>query len=50
MLTPLLGPRPGNPKVFAIAQGALSVSTDDLIAFTKTLKKKGDLYDEVLFE
>ncbi len=97
MLTPLLGPRADNPKVFALAQGALSVSmdgpptnariqggckvldslipigqqppegnaslkaladalnaldvsTDDLIAIIKTLKKKGDLYGEVVFE
>ncbi len=37
-------------KALADALNALEVSTDDLIAIIKTLKKKGDLYGEVKFE
>jgi flagellar P-ring protein FlgI len=37
-------------KALADALNALDVSTDDLIAIIKTLKKKGDLYGEVVFE
>ncbi len=37
-------------RALADALNALDVSTDDLIAIIKTLKKKGDLYGEVVFE
>lgn len=37
-------------KALADALNALDVSTEDLIAIIKTLKKKGDLYGEVKFE
>jgi flagellar P-ring protein precursor FlgI len=41
-----------NPKLKALADAlnALDVPTDDLIAIIKTLKRKGDLYGEVIFE
>jgi len=37
-------------KSLADALNALDVPTDDLIAIIKTLKRKGDLYGEVVFE
>jgi len=37
-------------KALADALNALDVPTDDLIAIIKTLKRKGDLYGEVVFE
>ncbi|MCG8649237.1 MAG: flagellar basal body P-ring protein FlgI, partial [Pirellulales bacterium] len=37
-------------KSLADALGALDVPTSDLIAIIKTLKRKGDLYGEVVFE
>jgi len=42
----------GNVKLKSLADAlnALDVSTDDLIAIIKTLKRKGDLYGEVVFE
>ena len=42
----------GNAKLKALADAlnALDVPTDDLIAIIKTLKRKGDLYGEVVFE
>jgi len=45
-------PPEGNASLKALADAlnALDVSTDDLIAIIKTLKKKGDLYGEVVFE
>lgn len=52
-LIPVDQQSPGNNaslKALADALNALDVSTDDLIAIIKTLKKKGDLYGEVVFE
>lgn len=45
-------PPEGNASLKALADAlnAIDVSTDDLIAIIKTLKKKGDLYGEVVFE
>ncbi len=42
----------GNAKLKALADAlnALDVPADDLIAIIKTLKRKGDLYGEVVFE
>jgi flagellar P-ring protein FlgI len=42
----------GNAKLKALADAlnALDVPTEDLIAIIKTLKRKGDLYGEVVFE
>jgi len=49
-----VGPNPvnGNAKLKSLADAlnALDVPTDDLIAIIKTLKRKGDLYGEVVFE
>lgn len=41
-----------NPKLKALADAlnAFDVPTEDLIAIIKTLKKKGDLYGELIFE
>lgn len=45
-------PQGQNPKLKALADAlnALDVPTEDLIAIIKTLKKKGDLYGEVVFQ
>ncbi|MEE2936938.1 MAG: flagellar basal body P-ring protein FlgI, partial [Planctomycetota bacterium] len=37
-------------KSLADALNALDVPTEDLIAIIKTLKRKGDLYGEVVFQ
>jgi flagellar P-ring protein FlgI len=46
------GPINENPKLKALADAlnALKVPTTDLIAIIKTLKSKGDLYGEVIFQ
>ncbi|WP_315854219.1 flagellar basal body P-ring protein FlgI [Rubripirellula amarantea] len=43
---------PSNAKLKSLADAlnALDVPTDDLIAIIKTLKRKGDLYGEVVFQ
>lgn len=45
-------PGGGNPKLKALADAlnALDVSTEELIAIIKTLKRKGDLYGELVIE
>ena len=45
-------PAGGNPKLKALADAlnALDVSTEELIAIIKTLKRKGDLYGELVIE
>jgi len=45
-------PPEGNAKLKSLADAlnALDVPTEDLIAIIKTLKRKGDLYGEVVFE
>jgi len=42
----------GNAKLKSLADAlnALDVPTEDLIAIIKTLKRKGDLYGEVIFQ
>ena len=49
---PSAEPDTKNPKLKALADAlnALSVPTEDLIAIIKSLKRKGDLYGEVIFQ
>ena len=43
---------PANAKLKSLADAlnALDVPTEDLIVIIKTLKRKGDLYGEVVFQ